>query len=388
MNQPTLQISYLYFFVFFLVPPSIAQIQPLSFKPQLLCIDNNEACAIADVNQDGQLDVIAGRLWYAAPNFVPRPLRAIAVHPPDYAKNNGEHSIDVNKDGWPDLVTSAWGDGRIRWFKNPGKTDLEKGLPWNATTLAETKNPRGEIGLMHDIDGDGQAEYIINSWDKQTPFTIWRLADYVKNDPIMLGTIIGPYNSHGVGFGDINGDGKTDILTDDGWYEQPQTNIWAGNWTFHKDWNFAGAGCPMQVVDLNEDGRNDIIWGRGHQFGLFWQEQKETIGDSTVWVQHIIDRSWSQTHAMTWADLDGDGKGELITGKRIKAHSGKDPGSDDAAYVYRYVWNKEKQRFNRQEIAQGKVGTGLLIRVADLNADNKPDIVMAGKTGTYILWQQ
>jgi len=32
-----------------------AQARALSFTPQLLCKDNNEACAIADVNQDGQL---------------------------------------------------------------------------------------------------------------------------------------------------------------------------------------------------------------------------------------------------------------------------------------------------------------------------------------------
>jgi len=367
---------------------TVAQARPLSFTSQLLCIDNNEACAIADVNQDGQLDVIAGRNWYAAPDFEPRLLRTIGNHPPDYAQNNGEHAMDVNQDGWPDVVSTAWGDGKIKWYKNPGKEGLINGLEWTANTLADTKNPRGEAGLMHDIDGDGQAEYILNSWHKPTPFTIWRLTKDAEGNPIMKETIIGKQNSHGVGFGDINGDGHTDILFDDGWYEQPATNLWAGNWRLHRDWNLAGASCPMQVVDINEDGRNDIVWGKGHGYGLYWAEQGQTIGDSTTWTTHLIDSSWSQVHTLTWEDLDLDGHKELLTGKRILAHSGKDPGSASPAIVFRYVWNKRNQSFMRQGIAQGKIGTGLMIRVADLNGDDRPDIVMAGKTGTYILWQR
>jgi len=354
---------------------------------------NNLPCHIIDIQTNlldfiRQLDIIAGRSWYAAPDFAAHPLRTIGNHPPDYAKNNGEHAIDVDEDGWPDVVSTAWGDGKIQWYKNPGKEAMTKRVEWTSNTLADTENPRGEAGLMQDIDGDGQAEYILNSWHKPTPFTIWRLTKDAEGNPIMQETIIGQHNSHGVGFGDINGDDRMDILFDDGWYEQPVTNLWAGNWTLHRDWNLAGASCPMLVVDLNEDGRNDIIWGKGHGYGIFWQEQGSPIGDSTTWIQHVIDTSWSQVHTLTWEDLDGDGQGEVVTGKRILAHSGKDPGSADLAIVFRYVWNKRSQSFMRQGIAQGDIGTGLIIRVADLNGDKRPDIVMAGKTGTYILWQK
>jgi len=360
----------------------------ISFTPQLLCIDNNEACAIGDINQDGLADVVAGRLWYAAPDFVPRPLRAIDLHPPDYARNNGEHFLDIDGDGWLDVLTTGWGETRILWYKNPGLSDLEKGLPWLPNTLANAGNGNGEIGSLQDINADGRPEYIVNSYVKTNPFIIWKLDQDSNKTPIMTGTEIGPRSSHGVGFGDINGDGRMDILIDEGWYEQPKQDIWKGAWTWHRDWNLPDASCPMLVVDLNEDGRNDIIWGRGHNYGLYWSEQGPPINDSTTWTQHLIDSTWSQAHALTWADLDGDGQDELITGKRIKAHSGKDPGSSDPAFIYRYIWNKTRQEFNRQEIANGKIGTGLVIRVADLNADGQKDIVVAGKMGTYILWQE
>ncbi|MEM7372986.1 MAG: VCBS repeat-containing protein [Bacteroidota bacterium] len=360
----------------------------LSFSPQLLLKDNNEACTLMDVNQDGLLDVVAGRMWYAAPDFIPSPVRPIALHGQDYAQNNGEYSWDVDQDGWPDIVATGWEDPHIRWYKNPGPEILKKGLEWTGKPLADTKNTRSEAGYMVDLDGDGVPEYIMNSWDKSLPFSIWRLDQNVFGEPVMTGSIIGSHNSHGVGFGDVNGDGRTDVLFDQGWYEQPAEDIWAGNWRLHADWQLDRSSCPMQVVDLNGDGRNDIIWGKGHDYGLFWEEQGVPIGDSTTWTRHVIDESWSQVHAMIWTDLDGDGQGELLTGKRIYAHSGKDPGAEDPAHIFRYVWNAEKQRFRKEALTEGPIGTGLFIRVADLNADNKADIVVAGKTGTYILWQK
>jgi hypothetical protein len=360
----------------------------LSFKPQLLCIDNNEACAIADINQDGLDDVVAGRLWYAAPDFVPRPVRAIALHPPDYARNNGEHIWDVNQDGWPDVVTTGWGETRILWYKNPGKIGLEKGLPWSVHTLADAGHGHGEIGSMKDINADGVPEYIVNSYQKTNPFALWAFDADASGDPIMEAAIIGKQNSHGVGFGDVNNDGRMDILFDDGWYEHPVLGLADTPWTLHRDWQLVGGSCPMQVVDLNHDGRNDIIWGQGHNYGLYWLEQNPPVNDSTTWTSHLIDSSWSQVHVLAWEDLDGDGLKELLAGKRIFAHSGKDPGSDDPAFIYRYIWNPSKNAFRRETIAEGRIGTGLFIRVADLNADDKKDIVIAGKTGTYILWQK
>ncbi len=144
----------------------------------------------------------------------------------------------------------------------------------------------------------------------------------------------------------------------------------------------------MLVTDVNSDGRQDIIYGIAHDYGLYWMEQMEPLADSTVWKQHLIDDSWSQAHSITWADLDGDGQGELITGKRVWAHLGNDPGANEPAIICRYTWNRESQTFDKQVINAGEASTGLFIRVADLNRDQKPDIVVAGRKGTYILWQQ
>ncbi len=370
-------------------PPLIAQSgSELSFRPQLLLIDNNEACSIGDVDRDGLMDVIAGRLWFGAPEFVPRPLRPLRLHPPEYASNNGEANWDVDGDGWVDVIATGWGEKRLRWFKNPGMNGLRKGLEWKEYVLADMDNPHGEAAYLMDIDQDGQPEYIMNSYVRTKPFMVWRFSRDSAGVRICEGIEIGPHNSHGAGFGDVNGDGKTDILFDDGWYEQPDKDPWKGHWVLHRDWKLKGGSCPFQVIDLNQDGRMDFIWGRGHDYGLYWMEQGIPQGDSTTWTRHTIDESWSQVHALTWADLDGDGQGELITGKRIWAHTGKDPGSADPSAIYRYVWNEAEAKFQRYTIAEGNIGTGLFIRTADLNTDGKMDLVVAGKTGTYILWQE
>ena len=364
-----------------------AQTHSLQFRPQLLCIDNNEACSIGDVNRDGLLDVVAGRLWYAAPNFVPRPLRTIGLHPPDYARNNGEHLYDVDADGWLDVVSTGWGKTVLEWFKNPGKDGLEKGLEWSNNILAETNFPHGEAGFLIDIDGDSTPEYVINSWIKTLPYSIWKFEEDEQGNPAMTQKYIGANNSHGTGFGDVNGDGRLDVLIDNGWYEQP-ADAWDGNWIFHESWDLEQGSCPFQVIDLNGDGRNDVIWGKGHDYGLYWLAQEIDSEGSEVWTKHLIDDSWSQIHALSLVDLNGDGKKELITGKRIWAHSGKDPGSNDPPALYAYTWDDISKSFDRQTIAEGNIGTGLFIRNADLNSDGRQDLVVSGKTGTYILWQE
>ena len=88
---------------------------------------------------------------------------------------------------------------------------------------------------------------------------------------------------------------------------------------------------------------------------------------------------------MAWADLTGDGKPELITGKRYFAHNGNDPGGKLPPSMYYYTLNSAQQKFKRHVIEEGHVGTGLQIAVADLNDDGFADLGVAGKSGTYLL---
>jgi hypothetical protein len=354
----------------------------------------NEGSAVADVNRDGILDVIAGTHWYPGPDYIPQPLRDIEEVIDEYYNSNGDHPYDVDGDGWIDVISIGWNDPQLCWYKNPGPETLAKGLKWERRILKETRG-QNECLALKDFDGDGVPEIFVNSWDKAAPVVAWKLATGNDRQPTVVQAVLGDQGGgHGFAFGDLNGDDREDLVCELGWYERPEGNPLSQPWRFHK---FVVAGketglphpsCPCVVVDLNEDGRNDLILGKAHDFGLYWWEQTEPRADGALtWKPHLIDDQWSQVHCLAWEDLNGDGQCELIAGKRVRAHNGRDPGGLEPECLYYYTWDKPSRSFARHTISPpgGGPGTGMQISVADLNGDDRPDIVVAGKSGTWVL---
>ena len=361
----------------------------LFFQPRQLYLDANEGAALADVNNDGRLDIIAGRNWYPAPDFMPHPLRMIDDWD-GYIESNSDHAFDVNGDGWMDVIAGSFLPSEVYWYENPGAEGLAKGHLWQQHLLVDTEASSNEISFTRDLDGDGVPEWVVNSWQQDAPVLAWRLTRDDAGQPAMERFVLSETgNGHGMGFGDVNGDGREDVVLNGGWLEHPKAGAFSQSWRFHPDWDAGSASCPMLVRDLNGDGRSDLVVGQGHDFGLSWWEQLPPASDgSTQWQKHEIDEGFSQAHALHWADLNGDGNDELVTGKRKWAHNGKDPGGDEPPVLYYYTWNPEQQTFTRHTIAGGNAGTGLQIRTGDLNGDGRTDLVVPGKSGTYLLLNQ
>lgn len=366
----------------------------LKFRVQQLHLDNNEGCAVADFDRDGKLDVSAGEFWYAGPDFQKkRPLRKLEPFGKDYLTNCGEHAYDVNGDGFPDVVSGAFMDSRIFWYENPGAAGLKAGTPWTPHLLIDTGLAQNEWTAMRDLDGDGRPEYVVNSYGPANAMMAYRFARDAQGSPALERWTIQPgapfVNGHGIGFGDVNGDGLEDLLYGNGWYERPKDGAVSKPWTRHLDWTFPHASTPMIVVDLTGDGRNDFIWGHGHGYGLYWEERRDDNKDGTTnWRHNVIDDKVSQMHCLVWEDIDNDGKPELISGRRVKAHSGNDPGDNEPGCIVYYKWDAAGRRFAKFTAADNGPGIGLQIRVADLDGNGWKDIVCAGKSGTHILWNQ
>lgn len=373
---------------------------PVPFDVRLLYIDANEGCDIADVDGDGRLDVVAGRNWFRNPEWIARPLRQFDDWN-GYATSNGDFTWDVNGDGRVDVIAGEFINTTVNWYENPGDEALKLGQLWPVHQLVDTGLSSNEASFLRDIDGDGVPEWITDSWNPQNPFVIWKLAtkdvtQTVKQDgkdvevttpqPVLERHTIGESgNGHGIGFGDINNDGREDILVGTGWYERPEGDVFNEPWVWHADWNLP-ASCPMLVRDFDGDGINDLLWGKGHDFGLMLWKGKGLGGDGKLaFEEQIVDDSYSQPHALAFADLDGDGREEIVTGKRVRAHNGHDPGGTDPPLVCYYTWNEGTTDFTRHVIADGNVGIGLQIRTGDIDADGDEDIVLAGKDGTKIL---
>jgi hypothetical protein len=365
----------------------------LKFSKRCLMVNPNEGCAIGDVDRDGKPDIIAGTHWYGAPDFIPRPVRdipqiSLGFGSKGFYANNADLVYDVDGDGWIDVISGGWTESELYWYKNPGKDALKKGWKWEPHLLVNAR-AQNEAFKLRDINGDGVPEIVVFCWVRKAPVVAWKLAKAEVGQPTVSRIVLGANGcGHGYAFGDINGDGREDILCEVGWYEHPAGDPFAKPWRFHAETALRTVSSPFVVADVDGDGRSDIIWGKGHDYGVYWWQQLKPKPDgTTTWKEHLIDKSWSQAHSMAWADLDGDGKGELITGKRVRGHGGRDPGANEPACLFYYKWNNAERKFVRYTISGpgGGVGTGMQIRVADLNGDGRPDIAVSGKSGTWLL---
>jgi hypothetical protein len=368
----------------------------VSFNRRHLFVGPYESATVADLDRDGHPDIIYGPYWFAGPDFVPRAFRPNHTSK-EYLRANSDHVYDVDRDGWPDVIAGGWMEDGIYWYRNPGKSAAEQGKPWEmhqpwpAHLLARTRGHM-EMFALHDFDGDGVPELYSANFKKKEPLEVWRFTKGADGEPALEAVVLGAEGGgHGFAFGDVNGDGREDVLTEIGWYERPATDPLAQPWKLHEETALPHPSCPFVVKDLNGDGRLDIIFGRGHNVGLYWWEQKAPEADgTTVWAKHVIDESWSQAHALSLVDLDGDGVEELVAGKCIWAHNGGDPGAADPPAIYYYSWDRARAKFTRHTIAAPGEGIALgrQYGVVDLNGDGRPDLTAPSKLGLWIFLNQ
>jgi hypothetical protein len=370
----------------------------VKFSKRKLIVSPYESCAVADINRDGHPDIVYGAYWFAGPDWLPHAIRPNHTSS-EYIRANSDHIYDVDKDGWLDLIAGGWNEDGIYWYKNPGNGPAERGepwemhLPWEAHRLAKTGGNM-EMFALHDYDGDGVPELHSACYRKERPLEVYRFAKDDGGKLIMKPFILGRQGGgHGFAFGDVNGDGREDVLCEIGWYERPEGAPFARPWKYHPETDLSKfhTSCPFVVNDLTGDGRLDIIFGRGHAYGLYWWEQQPPKADGTTqWKHHVIDESWSQAHCLKLADIDGDGEEDLIAGKCIWAHNGGDPGAADPPVIYYYTWNRAAKKFTRHTIADETehIALGRQFAVEDLNGDGRLDLIAPSKTGLWVLINQ
>lgn len=354
----------------------------LHFKKQYVASEAFESVNVFDVDKDGSLDLFSGSFWYKGPEFVSRSFIGPLKRHGEYFDDFSTIVLDVNSDGNHDVVTGGWFEGTLIWKENPGKN-----APWPEHVISRCGNI--ETTRAWDLDNDGVPEIIPNTPRK--PLVIYRLKRSDNHTVAFDSIKVLDEHGHGLGYGDINGDGRGDLVVDKGWLECP-ADPFRQPWTFHSEFEFVQASVPILVTDVNQDGLNDLIVGQAHNYGLDWIEQKTDSKKKRTWVKHTIDPYNSQYHTMALADLDNDGKPELITGKRYRAHDDNDPGAHDPVGLYYFRWNGEF--FTKQVISygppaegQGK-GTGIFFAVVDLNNNGWKDIVVAGKDGLCVFYNQ
>jgi hypothetical protein len=380
-----------------------------SFRTERLDAGQSETAALADLNSDGKLDIVSSESWFEAPSWTKRPIRTIPFTN-NYVDNFSDLPVDVDANGHVDLVQIGYFARRLVWLRNPGPA----GGAWTET-LIDAIGPT-EFAFLVDLNNDGKASELLPQFTSQAlPLSWYEIA----NGQWIKRTVSPQGYGHGIGAGDINGDRRTDIVTPRGWLEAPADPRAAGPWTFHQtDWlepriaigpplssagpapgALGGAAPPlrvefgfMHVIDINKDGRNDILTTMAHSFGVLWFEQTA----AGAWNQHLVDNTWSRAHAAILVDVNTDGQVDLVTGTRFM---GRNAAETEPLALYWYEFRPATAaggqegpsppsggvRWLRHTIsAGGEAGAGLQMAAADLDGDGDIDIVSGGKSGLYL----
>jgi hypothetical protein len=380
----------------------------------------SEGANFGDLNNDGKNDLIAGPWWWEGPDFKKRheyypatttfklklgPMTSVSVpgfegtlgNQNTYSDNFFAWAYDFNKDGWNDILIIGFPGKDTSWFENPKGKD---GHWVRHKIFDQTDN---ESPTFIDLTGDGKPElvcitkgrygYATPDWnDPAKPWTF---------HPISPNKGYGNF-THGMGVGDVNGDGRLDLLEKDGWWEQPASlapSTGSGadpEWTFHPQF-FGVGGAQMYAYDINGDGLNDVVTGlSAHAFGLAWYEQSRE-GGQIKFREHIIMNKepgenkyglkFSELHAIDLVDMDGDGLKDIVTGKRFWSHGRTgDPDRNTAAVLYwfKLVRNPDKTVDFVPYLIDNDSGVGTQVIAADINGDGLPDIVVGNKKGVFV----
>lgn len=362
----------------------------------------SEGVAAADLNKDGKMDIVAGDVWYEAPDWTMHAFRKVGEYHGDkgYSNSFANWAHDVNGDGWSDIIVIGFPGAPFHWYENP-KGNYDK--HWKEYEIWHSACNESPDFL--DITGDGVPEAVLGSQPESKMGFLSIPAKGKVKEKWAFNAISrpGPPHEngtfkyyHGLGAGDVNNDGRTDVIIPHGWWEGPKDPS-KGPWEFHpaplsKD----PKGQPLKasdlhVDDLDLDGDQDIMMGSAHAHGVWWFENVSG-NEASEFKYHLIDESYSQTHAMEFVDINGDGNKDIVTGKRFYAHQGNDPGGKDPAVMYWYEIKKQKgkaPKFIPHEIKAGRdTGVGTQLLVMDFNGDTLYDIVLSNKKGVNVLIQQ
>lgn len=302
-------------------------------------------CVALDADQDGDRDLALGR--YQIPWIAYREGRA--------------QGKELPEPPGPDFS--------VAWIENP----RQAGEPWPLHVLDRELNGIHGLGTG-DVNQDGRIDVIANSISG--PFfpnsVVWfetprRGEKTFRRHAVTRAGADG--RPHYLDFADLNGDGRGDVLLGDSgggtftWWQRGASA--QETWTKHRIAQEKGA-TNIKAADVNGDGAPDVVGSCGHGKGVFWFA-------GPAWTKHAIDPALANPHALAVGDFDADGDVDVAV-------------ASYTAFVVRWYENDGHGAFAPHDIDTGNRQQAYDLKAADLDGDGKLDLILAGRESRNAVW--
>ena len=335
--------------------------------------------ASGDINSDGQIDIVAGGggaiQWYQAPNWVRHPLEDNSS-----AGGNGGLVIDVNGDGYLDVVAALFQSALV-WWENPGPGQFAG--YWSRHNIDPMISDYNHDLAYGDIDDDGVDE-IVALYVGSDGVVWYDQPEDPVSGPFTRTAILASVTDPHVGLAlcDLDRDQDLDVVVSNRWYEQPAdpfTAFWPERTVFHS------AVQNVFPYDVNGDGRLDVVAAEGFVYPdgrVMWASAPASPLTGS-WTVHTVAQNLDGPENLWTGDLDGDGDADIVS-----AEMGTSTGFNDSDSNFLVFEGLDTVGANwRTHIITQDVGVSARINPLDVDGDDDIDFAADGNAEDHIyLW--